>query len=273
MVLKKLFKSNIILTLKKVAIIGGNGMLGADLVTYLSPRYSVTAITKTNYQKFIGKTFDVVINANGNSKRFWANQHPSDDFSLSTYSVYNSLFDFTFDKYIYISSSDVYTNHTSPKHTKETASIDVKKLSPYGFHKYLSELIVENNLKDYLILRCSMMIGKNLRKGPIFDILHGTPLFISQKSKLQMITTKEVAEIIHRLLQSKKKNDIINVGGKGTVSVSQIKKKLQKDISFAEKAEKQIYEMNVGKLKRIYPLKTSNEYMVEFVKNFLNNGS
>ena len=142
---------------KRIAIIGANGMLGSDLVAYLSKHFSVTAITKENYTSFVNKDFDIVINANGNSKRFWANEHILEDFTLSTVSVYKSLFDFEYKVYIYISSSDVYPDHTNKKSTKEDQPIFSSALSPYGFHKYLSELIVQTNVKKYLILRCSFI--------------------------------------------------------------------------------------------------------------------
>src|SRR3989344_8416138 len=116
-------------------------MLGSDLIRYLGEGFNITSINKENYQTFIGKSFDIVINANGNSKRFWANQNPQDDFLTSTISVYKSIFDFSSDIYIHISSPDVYENHTSTRSTNEAQKINAENLSTYGFHKYLSEQI------------------------------------------------------------------------------------------------------------------------------------
>ena len=88
---------------KRIAILGGSGMLGADLVKYLSKAKEVVSITRENYEdiKNSGAEYDVLINANGNSKRFWANQNPVEDFDKSTRSVYLSLFDFKAKLYIY----------------------------------------------------------------------------------------------------------------------------------------------------------------------------
>ncbi|MBI3589613.1 MAG: NAD-dependent epimerase/dehydratase family protein [Candidatus Liptonbacteria bacterium] len=255
-----------------IGILGGRGMLGSDLVKFLGEHHQTTAIDKDNYSEFQGQEFDVLVNANGNSRRFWANQNILEDFEASTTSVYKSLFDFKFGKYIYISSSDVYPNHSHLDHTREDIFIDPKILSPYGLHKYLSEIIVSNHTQDFLILRCSMMLGQNLKKGPVHDILQNQPLFVTEDSRLQMITTKGVAEVIEELLRRPVKKEVFNVGGRGTVDFQSISQYFGKNISFAKEAKCQIYEMPTLKLASLippYPLKTSDEYLREFLSTHL----
>jgi len=257
--------------LKTLAIIGGDGMVGSDLIKYLNSDFSVTSITKKNYSEFISKSFDVLVNANGNSKRFWANKNVLEDFNLSTVSVYKSIFDFRYTIYIYISSSDVYKNHSSPLTTVESI-IDGEGLSAYGLHKYLSETVVKNNCPNYIILRSSMALGENLRKGPIFDILNNKSLFISPSSRLQMITTKELANVIKFLLDQNKTNNVINTGGKGTVSFESIQSYFSAPVAFSKDTEEQIYEMNVEKLDKLFSLKSSEDYLIEFLNNTQRNG-
>lgn len=258
-------RNSLLMKSKRIAIIGASGMLGSDLVTYLNPYFTITAITRENYNSFLDSAFDIVINANGNSRRFWANNNVLEDFTLSTTSVYKSMFDFTYDQYIYISTSDVYPNHASSRYTKETQQIETEKLSPYGLHKYLSEMIVKNQCKNYLILRSSMMLGSKLRKGPLYDVLHRKPLFITKESTLQMITTKEIAQCIYFLTKKKIKNKTFNIGGKGTVSFTDIKKFVDFPVFFSKNAEKQAYEMNVSKFHSLYPMKASKAYLQEFL--------
>jgi len=253
--------------LKTLAIIGSNGMLGSDLVQYLGAEFHVTAIHKENYHTHAGGFFDIVLNANGNSKRFWANQNPLDDFIASTVSVYQSIIDFPSDLYIYISSPDVYENHEDAEHTKENNQIIPENLSPYGLHKYLSELIVKKHKEKFLILRHSMILGSNLKKGPFYDIIHGNPLFITLKSRLQLITTQVIAEIIITLLKNSVTNEIINIGGEGNLAFTKIREYYDHEIEISKEAETQIYEMNVEKIKHLYPaLKTSEQYFEEFLK-------
>lgn len=241
--------------MKNLAIIGAKGMIGSDLVRYLGNEYQITQIHRENYGQQKGKKFDIVINANGNSRRYWANTHPFEDFIASTVSVFKSIFDFSCKTYIYISSPDVYPQHDSTRITKETEPIDPKNLEAYGFHKYLSELIVQKNTKKFLILRCSLMLGKKLTKGPFYDILNDKPLFITNNSRLQVITTRAVAEVIAILLKKSVVNQIINVGGTGTFVFSGIG-------NVRTDAVKQVYEMNIEKVKQWYPtLKRSDAYV------------
>src|SRR3989344_5662480 len=135
----------------KIGILGGNGLVGSDLVRFLGRNYKVDSITRENYNDKKGKNYRIFINANGNSKRYWANQNPLEDFFTSTVSVYQSIYDFPCDLYIYISSPDVYENHAEQDHTKEEAVINPKNLETYGLHNYLSELIIKAHKKNFLI--------------------------------------------------------------------------------------------------------------------------
>ncbi len=256
--------------LKSLAIIGSQGMVGEDLTKYLKTNFEkVVGIDRENYNQYCGHHFDVVINANGNSNKIWANDNVLDDFEASTTSVYKTLFDFPCNTYVYISSADTYENHTSKKFTLESKAINPQNLSPYGLHKYLSECIVRNFTKNYLILRCPMMLGAKLKKGPIYDILHGSRIFVNSESCFQMITTKELSQIINFLIIKDIKKEIFNIGGRGTASINEIGNYLHKSVIFPKDAQTQKYEMNVSKLHRIYPLKTSGKYLQDLLKSYI----
>ncbi len=240
-------------------------MLGSDLVRYLSAKFRVTPIHKENYHTHLGSPFDIVINANGNSKRFWANSHPVEDFIASTESVYKSIFDFKYGLYVYISSSDVYEDHSSPHHTKEDALIAPDRLTPYGMHKYFSELLIQKYVKHYLIFRSSMILGKNLKKGPFYDIARGTPLYITKDSRLQLITSREIANILQFFLSKGIYGQVYNIGGRGSFSFHDISTYFQIPVTYSGSSEKQEYEMSVAKILKLYPLKTSEEYLREFL--------
>jgi len=254
----------------EIGILGSNGLLGSDLVKHLGKTHKTDSITRENYEEKKNTHYKVLINANGNSKRFWANQNPQDDFLASTVSVYKSVFDFSSDVYIYISSPDVYTNHTHPQYTKEDATINPEELSSYGFHKYLAELIVKKYKEKFVVLRCAMILGTHVKKGPFHDIVNGKPLFINQQSKIQLITTRAVAEIIEIILQNGLTATTLNIGGEGTFAFTKIAKYFNQDIQIQPSAETQIYETNVTEIKKLYKnLKTSEEYLEDFVKSYL----
>lgn len=250
---------------KSLAVLGANGLVGHDLASYLGKKFDVTSITRENYKNQKGKKFDVFINANGNSSRFWALQNIYEDFEVSTESVYKSLFDFKFGKYIYVSSVDVYAKTESLEETSENSAIDVKNLNAYGLHKYLSEQIIKNATEDNIILRLSMVVGKNLKKGPFFDIINNRPLFLTPDSKLQIITTFAVSEVIDILINKKTKNKIYNIGGDGSIDFDKIGKYFKVSVKWSVDALKQHYEMDVSKLKTWYKLKTSEDYLKDWI--------
>ncbi len=240
-------------------------MLGSDLVTILKKYFKVVPITKLNYSKCVGKSFDILINANGNSRRYWANQNPVEDFSASTLSVIKSIFDFPCKTYIYVSSINVYASHDDPSRTKESSIIGIDKLDSYGLHKYLSEQLIKKYCPIFLILRPSSILGTNLKKGPIYDIISHKPVLVTQDSRLQFITALEIANIIQALLKKGIHNQIINIGGIGSCKFSNLSKLLH-SVEFSKDAVRQTYEMNIKKLKRVFPrLKTSKKYLDEFL--------
>lgn len=254
--------------MKTLAILGSDGMLGSDLVKYFNKKYIVTGINRDNYKLNIEKNYDIFINANGNSKRYWANKNPHLDFVASTASVHKSMFDFNCGLYIYISSIDVYGNRSNPKNAREATSLNIDNLQPYGLHKYLSELIVKKYKNKYLIIRPSYILGSNLKKGPIFDLLNSKPLFITKQSKFQLVTSDVIGEVISKLIRNQVKNTILNIGGVGTFKFIYPNKYFKNKMKIVEDAETQIYEMNVSKLKSIYQkLKTSEQYLTQFLKD------
>src|SRR3989344_1866754 len=252
-------------TKPQVGVLGGAGMLGSDLVRYLGETQTVFAIDRHNYADFRGRHFDVIVNANGNSKRFWADQNPAQDFEFSTASVVQSCFDFKFGTYIYISSPDVYADPGSPSATREQESVDPQQLSPYGFHKRLAEEVERHYAADFVILRSAALLGAKLAKGIVYDILQGNALYVNLDTRIQFLSTQAVAEIIQSLLARKTSREIFNMGGIGTVTPSEIAAWAGKPIQVRADAAAPRHEMNFDKIKRVYALKTSAEYVQEFM--------
>ena len=246
----------------KIGIIGANGFLGSILCFDLAKHFDeVISITRENYSSCLG-TYDVIINANGNSKKYWANNNPIEDFEASTVSVYKSIFDFPCKKYIFISTVDVY-NQSALLSTAESTQIDSTLLHPYGFNKFLAETIVKKYTKNFLILRSSAIVGEGLRKGVVHDIISGNELFVVKESCIQCISCTAIASIINMLLKIDDTNTIINVGGIGTTSVEYMADLLKINPMISLEAKYQYYEMNVNKLKNLFSLKTSNYYVKE----------
>ncbi len=230
-----------------IGILGSNGFLGSELLSQLSQHHEIQAINRQNYNNMINKFFDVFINANGNSKRWWANENPLQDFEKSVLSVYNSIFDFKFKKYIYISSYDVYKKNT------------------YGFHKKLAEQIVCHHSKYFIILRCSAIIGKHMKKGVLKDIMNGKPLYVSAESTMQLITNTEVANFILFCIEQNYSNKIFNLGSINAILVEDMANMLKIGITTKPGAVEQHYCEDVTETLEVFKLKTAEEYIKEII--------
>jgi|CXWL01.1.fsa_nt_gi dTDP-4-dehydrorhamnose reductase len=246
-----------------IGVLGGNGLLGSNLCRDFAKTHAVDSITRENYMSKISSSYDVLVNANGNSRRFWANEHPLEDFAASTESVCRSLFDFRFKKYIYISTPDAYSNHARLEVTSEDMA-GPPGLSPYGLHKWLSEQLVKNYAASHLILRMASLLGPGLKKGVIYDTLQNKLLFVSQDSHIQFITTNAVADIIETLVDRGVGNEIFNMGGRGAVVIGDLPQFIGRKPQSHPDARHEEYELNVSKLQALFPLKSSQEYLMDF---------
>jgi len=238
--------------MNKIMVLGSNGFIGKEICRVLeqNAQNSVIKITRENYAQLLGSECDIFVNANGNSRKYWANQNPILDFEASTFSVYRSIFDFKYDAYVYISS------------------IDAKFYdSAYGFNKHLSEEIIKQYCPQAAILHCSSVIGKNMKKGVIFDIHSGDPVFLTPDSSLSFITNTAVAEIVQRIIDHKFYNLTLQVSASTLLTVEEVGKVLGQEVKYGELLEKQVYsstDLITSSLRNIYPeLKDSREYISE----------
>ena len=220
-----------------IFVIGGNGFVGSAFVRYFK-KNNIThkSINKKNYKKYIGKKCKILINANGNSKKYLAESNDLLDFKLSTISVKKTLVDFKFQSYIYLSSAEVYSNSQFKKNTKEDRFIDVSNISKYALHKYLSELLVSSlKNKNWWIFRLTGMVGKNLKKNPIYDIVNNKNIRISPKSQLQYLNTDDVVKVIMKISNKKNSGQIFNIAGKGLIKLERVFQISKKEISKTKK--------------------------------------
>lgn len=250
-----------------IYLLGGNGFVGSAFVRFFEKnKILFKNITRTNYEELVGSSCDIFINVNGNSKKFLANQNPKLEFDSTVKPVCASLHDFKFKKYILCSTCDVYNNFENPELNKETSVIDIKKQSRYGFHKYIAERFVCYEADNYLILRFGGFVGPNLSKNPIFDILHGGPLWLNPESELQYLNTDEAAKIVWTIIEKDIKNEIFNICGTGLVKLQDIIDFLNRNIEIKENASKVIYDINTEKINKIYKIDDSKKVVFEFIK-------
>lgn len=251
-----------------IFILGGNGFVGSAftrVLTGLERPFAV--ITRANYDSFIGKSCDIFINANGNSKKFVAADDPKQEFQASVASVRNSLVDFKFKKYIFLSTSDVYPDCSSPDLTREDSAIDIARQSPYGFHKYLAEQCVRHAAPEWLVIRQGGFVGPGLKKNAVFDIMNGGKLWVHRDSRFQFIHTDDSAKAILSLADAGIANEIINVTATGTISVAEIMALARRAVPSPEDAKPQVYEISTEKASRWLRLPRTAESIEKFLNS------
>jgi UDP-glucose 4-epimerase len=177
----------------KILIFGSKGFIGSSLLTYFREKninvYGSDVLSDSSDEKYfeistlnsnfdiLFKThcFDVCVNCSGASSvpnSFIDNEL---DFELNTVNVYKILNSIRSNnpncKFINISSAAVYGN-VNYIPVNETSNLE--PISPYGFHKLMSEIIVSEFHKIYGLKTCSLRLfsvyGVGLKKQLLWDI-------------------------------------------------------------------------------------------------------
>lgn len=176
----------------KILIIGSRGFIGSHCVDYFKSKgfevwqADVTYSSDSNFYKierknsdfalpFIENQFDVCINASGSAHVGFSFENPSKDFELNVANVQKILVairDYNSDcKFINFSSAAVYGN---PQFLPITENSICKPLSPYGFHKWQSELLLTEYHKFFglntVSLRVFSAYGPGLKKQLFWDL-------------------------------------------------------------------------------------------------------
>ncbi len=251
----------------EVIILGGRGFVGSAFVRRCREEGKSYLVAEVdNYRELQGESCDLLINADGNSKKYLARERPREDFQLSVESVLSSLLDFNYHRYVYISSVDVYSGHTQPEGSREDSAGEADQISHYGFHKHLGELLVKHYAPHWLIVRMGGVLGEGLKKNPVFDLLHNRPLRVDERSRYQYLLTDQVAEIVLRLARDGRDKEIFNLCGTGTVSLKEIRSWLKKPLRYAQKdVPRENYEINTEKISYLIDLPESRKVAREFI--------
>lgn len=257
-----------------IYIIGGKGFVGSAVARaclYRGLEYHVLA--HDTIEQFNGTSCDLLINANGNSKKFMADRDPLWEFDASVRSVRASLVNIHTNRYIHLSSCDVYPDCSSPEKSREEQVLDVMRQSPYGFHKYLAEQCVMRHASEWLIFRMGGFVGAGLKKNAIYDILHGGPLWLSPESALQFINVDTAADIILDLALSERKSEIYNLCGTGTIQLSEVISAVGEKIECKSACSAVHYEVSTDKLRAIVDIPSTRETVLAYVKEQLTHGN
>lgn len=170
-------------------------------------------------------------------------------------------------KFIFISSVDVYPKDNI--HHKEDEVININTVEGiYGLTKLMSESLVKRLSPNFLILRCSALLGKYARKNTLIKIrTEEKPILtLSPDSSLNYILHTDVSEFIKLALEKDLKG-IYNLVSSKNITLSEIASLLKKKVNFGD------YIYSVGsidnrKATSVTPSfeKTSEEVVRQFLK-------
>ncbi|MDD3370317.1 MAG: NAD-dependent epimerase/dehydratase family protein [Alphaproteobacteria bacterium] len=251
-----------------IILIGGNGFVGSAYARVLRAMgQEVVVVEKDDYASHIGAECDVLINANGNSRKFFSREHPKEDFQASVASVRNSLVDFKYKKYVFLSTSDVYPDCSDPALTREELSLDIAKQSPYGFHKYLAEQCVRHVAKDWLIIRQGGFVGPGLKKNAVYDSLFGDRLWVHPDSAFQFIGTDTSAGLVWELVSKGVSGEVFNLTAQGTIPVRDIMALAGRQVPADETVPVVRYEISTDKAAKTLALPGTRGEVEAFIKS------
>lgn len=250
-----------------IFIIGGEGFVGSAYVRLLAGKgLPHQVINRANYDAFAGQACDVLINANGNSKKFMADRDPKWEFDASVRSVAHALEDFKAGYVIHLSTGDVYPDQSSPEVSREEQAIDPARQSRYGAHKYIAETLVRAAAPKHLIMRMGGFVGPGMKKNAIYDMLTGAPVWLQPESQLQFIGTDTAAKLVWGLYESGVRNEVVNLGASGAVRIGDIHARLGSASAFQPEARLVQFEISTQKLAHLAgPLPTSAGEVAAFL--------
>ncbi len=199
--------------MQRVGIIGANGFVGKALCAALHSHaeYEAVPIVRASYDVHQKEAFDVLINCAMPSARFWAKQHPQQDFEETVTKTANLLYGWNTKKLIQVS----------------TVSARCQLDTVYGRHKAAAERLCDS--ATALIVRCGALYSPDMTKGVLMDMVHKKKVFIDGASRYCFAPVSFVAGWI---VSNLSRAGIVEIGGRSAISLQEIADHLGGGIEF-----------------------------------------
>ena len=172
-------------------LVGYTGFVGSNIV---SKKSFQGLYNSKNIQSAYNTTPNLLVYAGLPAEKFIANKDPEGDMQKIQGAI-NNIKAINPKKLVLISTIDVYP---FPNSVDEDSAIDKMELLPYGFDRLYLEEFVEQNLKEYLIVRLPGLFGTNIKKNFIYDFIHFIPALLKE-TKYQELSA--VSDLIKELYQ------------------------------------------------------------------------
>lgn len=135
-------------------------------------------------------------------------------------------------KFVFVSTVDVY-----PKDGKKHREDDVIDLDGgqgvYGITKLMSEALVREHRPNHLILRCSALLGRHMRRNSFVRMIEDDPcrLGLAGNSRFNYVLHRDVTDFI-KLALERDLRGVFNVASTGNVRLSKVAAFLGRRVEF-----------------------------------------
>ena len=109
------------------------------------------------------------------------------------------------------------------------SSIDEAKDTPYGVTKRLSEIIVKQLCDNYLILRPSALLGKEMKKNTFQKIVNGEDIALTKNTVMNYILYEDILDAINS-----NQKGIKVLRSNGNITIGEVVDIFEKKLKFGE---------------------------------------
>jgi len=255
---------------EKILITGSASGLGKYFYENLSGKGLDRDTSFEELEKIKKQGVDIIIHCAFNSSKN-VNSNSLNSYLKDNIFLTKNLVPIPHKKFIFISSIDVYPKDQNIHSEEEIINLDSID-DIYGITKLMSEAIVKNNCKNYLILRCSALLGKYSRKNSLIKIIENDEcnLTLSGKSEFNYVLHSDILEFIKFAIK-KNLQGVYNMVSFQNITLSEIVNIFGKKVNFGKYVYK-TGQIDNSKIASIFPVfkKTSIEIINKFTKEIKN---
>jgi nucleoside-diphosphate-sugar epimerase len=154
------------------------------------------------------------------------------DYLNDTVMLTQKLLQLPHEKFIFISSADVYPQTNDIHSEDENIKLDEVR-NIYGIAKLMSESLIQNEAKEPLVLRTTALLGEDARKNSLIKILtqEQVKLTLASVSSFNYILHQDVANFIEKAL-AEKLTGIYNLAASTNVTLGEVCEHYQRQVEF-----------------------------------------
>jgi nucleoside-diphosphate-sugar epimerase len=220
-------------------------------------------ISKKELQEIENRGVDIIIHCAFNSSH-GITYDSLNDYVEDNVFLTKKLASIPHSMFIFISSVDIYPKNDLLHSEDEVIEADSVS-GIYGITKLMSEAIVKNCCRNYLILRGSAFLGKYSRKNSLIRIIEEEcTLTLAGDSVFNYVLHSDILDLIKYMIDNRL-TGMYNLVSSENITLSEVANMLGKKVVFGN------YRYDVGKIDNrkisaIFPVfnKTSKEVVVQF---------